>query len=295
MKPLLHSFTARQIDQAVAGEQGGYIFHGITGVGKTTTALYWAGRLNCAGHNDGICKPCRQLAASSYPDVIVLRPEDRPSISIEQVRTLTATLSLSPYVAGGRRAVIIDDAHLLTTEAQNALLKVIEEPPPRTHIILVAEQLEALLPTVRSRLMHVYFTPVETSSLAGYLEKEHGVATAEALHLAQLAGGATGLALRLLHDPAALATLTSLEQAATQARTAPIFDRLVLARQLAENKTSLQQFAQTLHQQLLQELRLGAGTPAQTTQRLTATEQFRRGLEANLSPRVAVERLMLEL
>ncbi len=295
MKPLLHSLTALQIDGAVRAGAGSYVFHGPRSMGKATAARYLAKRLNCRGDSDGRCVACRQFDAGSYPDFMVLQPEDRPSITIEQVRNLGSSLALSPYTAGSTRLVLIDEAHQLTIEAQNALLKLIEDPPSATRFVLAAEQLEALLPTVRSRLISIHFAPVAEADIAQLLVDRHGATSAAAGTLASQADGAPGLAVRLLHDEAAVAERAELEDAARVAVTAPLFDRLVLARQLAERKANLTLFVSGLHRRLLAELRDGTATATRTASRLAALDQFRRGLEANLSPRVAIERLMLEL
>lgn len=254
-----------------------------------------ARRLNCAGETGQSCISCCGFAAGSYPDFIILQPEERPSITIEQVRQLSHQLSLSPYRATGRRVVVIDGAHLLTLEAQNALLKLIEEPPSATSFILVAESLEALLPTVRSRLVAIYFAPVATADIANFLVTQHGVAGPEAARLAELAEGAPGLAVTLARDEAAAIARTELAGAASTALTATIFERLLLARKLAESKADLANWARSLQRALIAELRHGATPPPRTAARLSALEHFRRSLEANLAPRVALERLMLEL
>lgn len=254
-----------------------------------------ARQLNCGGETDQSCVSCRQFAAGSYPDFILIQPEERPSITIEQVRQLNHQLSLSSYQASGRRVVVIDSAHLLTLEAQNALLKLIEEPPPATSFILVAESLEALLPTVRSRLAAIYFAPIATVAIANLLVTQHGVAGPEATRLAELAEGAPGLAVTLARDEAAATAHTELASAASAALTTTVFERLLLARKLAEGKANLANWARSLQRALIAELRHGATSPARTAARLAALEHFRRSLEANLAPRVALERLMLEL
>jgi DNA polymerase-3 subunit delta' len=294
MKPLLHTLTETQLRGAVRDAAGGYIFHGQRSQGKATTAMDMARRLNCRGDEPATCGPCRQFEAGMYPDLIVIAPEGRPSISIEQVRQLNHTLSLSPYYADGVRMVVVDGAHLLTMEAQNALLKVIEEPPPRTRFILVAERLEALAPTVRSRLAAIYFPPVTDDAVAAMLVAR-GLDESEAQRLAGLAGGAPGTALRLAASTSEAGIWTDLEAAMTTALTPSLFDRFVLAKRLADEKTDLVELATRFHRRLVTELRRGGITPQVAARRLGALEHFRRGLGANVMPRVALERLMVEL
>src|SRR5262249_18843612 len=141
----------------------------------------------------------------SYPDFVILKPEDKPSITIEQVRQLVSSLALSPYAAHSTRLVLIDDAHQLTVEAQNALLKLVEDPPAATRFVLAAEQLEALLPTMRSRLIGVHFAPVPEADIAKLLTDRHGATPAAAQTAAAQADGAPGLAVQLLNDETAVA------------------------------------------------------------------------------------------
>src|SRR5207249_1485502 len=118
-------------------------------------------------------------------------------------------------------------AHLMTVEAQNALLKLIEEPPPRTRFLLVAERLEALVPTVRSRLAAIYFGPVSSEAISELLQQQ-GASQTEADQLADLAGGAPGTAVRLAASGEEAVVWADLETAMTTAQTPSLFDRLVL-------------------------------------------------------------------
>jgi DNA polymerase-3 subunit delta' len=293
--PLHHNLTLRQLESARQDAAGGYVFHGIRSVGKALAARELARQLNCRGDEVRLCSACRQFEAGSYPDFIEIRPESRPSITIEQVRQVNHALSLSPYYAEGVRLVMIDDAHALTAEAQNALLKLIEEPPPRTMFVLVAEHLEALLPTVLSRLAPVYFAPVPTPAIADFLTATHEVAPDQARAAAELAAGAPGLAIQLVQDPAIAETFAQLDESAHQALTAGTFDRLVLAKRLTDAKADLAVLAQRLQRALVGQLHDAAVAPERTAHSLVALEQFRRAVAGNVGPRVALERLMLEL
>jgi len=295
MKPLLHHFTERQLAAALQDVAGGYIFHGPKGVGKATAARELARQLNCRGDEGRVCTACRQFASGSFPDFIEIRPEGRASITIEQVRGLSHTLSLSPYYAAGSRVVMIDEADALTVEAQNALLKLIEEPPPRTIFILVSENLESLLPTVCSRLATLYFSPVPTPEIADFLTSRHEVAPSEAERVAELAAGAPGTALNLIRDEAVASGLKEIDESAQQALDMSLFDRLVMAKKLVDQKMDLEAWASRLQRILLRHLASGDKAADLVACQMVALERFRRHLVANVGPRVALERLMLEL
>lgn len=167
------NLLSERFDALAHTQSGSFIFHGPESAGLLTAALELGRRLNCRGDQDGRCPACTQIAAGTYPDLTVVRPEAKPSITIEQVRGIISAQAYSLYHAGGRRVIIIDLAHQLTLEAQNALLKVLEEPPASTLFILTTSRPESLLATVRSRCAEIYFAaePAEASSeLTGALE-----------------------------------------------------------------------------------------------------------------------------
>jgi DNA polymerase-3 subunit delta' len=175
-----------------------YLFGGPAGVGKGTTARLLAQAVNCEGGTPGpngwredpcgACGPCRKIAKGIHPDVLVLSEERAmakagrwepeggrtPSrdIVVAQVRDLTDhRLSLRLF-EGRRRVIVIDPADAMNVQAQNALLKTLEEPPDDTTLVLVSATPDELLPTVRSRCLRVPFGPlpvplVEELLLAG--------------------------------------------------------------------------------------------------------------------------------
>jgi DNA polymerase-3 subunit delta' len=104
----------------------------------------------------GVCSACVRIARGIHPDVQLLAPGDTGTIKIEQVRDVVERTAYRPF-EGVRRVVIIDEADALVGAAQNALLKTLEEPPPSSVFILVTTRPDALLPTVRSRLIRLSF------------------------------------------------------------------------------------------------------------------------------------------
>ncbi len=204
-----------------------YLFGGPGGVGKGRAARLLAQAANCEGgvagpgglRDDacGACGPCRKIAKGVHPDVLVLAEERvmakagawepkggrSPSkdIVVDQVRDLVdRRLSLKRF-EGRHRFVVIDPADAMNAQAQNALLKTLEEPPEGTTLVLVAASPDVLLPTIRSRCLRVPFAPIPSAVVAERLEAE-GHAPEKARLAAALSGGSLGRALAV--DDAAL-------------------------------------------------------------------------------------------
>lgn len=183
------------------------IFSGPAGVGKQLAALATAQALNCLspqastdpesghpGHDAcGVCAACSRIARGVHPDVLFIQPNDKGNIKIEPVREAIERSGYRPF-EGRRRVTIIDSADGLERSAQNALLKVLEEPPPGSAFILVTALPDLLLPTVRSRCPQLRFRPLEPAEVAALLMRR-GRSEVEAHAVAALANGSIGQAL----------------------------------------------------------------------------------------------------
>ena len=173
------------------------IFAGPAGVGKRTTARALASALFCKnepGLGCGSCDDCHLLETGGHPDLFVedlerAREEKATAskISIDQMRRVRAQLSMRG-VRSDKKIGIVDQAELLTTDAQNALLKTLEEPPGHTTLILIATNPDALLSTIRSRCQCILFAPLDRSLIRKLLEDE-GTEADVAQTAAELAEG----------------------------------------------------------------------------------------------------------
>lgn len=176
-----------------------YLFLGPEGVGKRRVATALAQAANCLrplpdGDACGTCAACRKVTAGVHPDLLLVTPEEG-TVRIEQIRALREEVARRPY-EGRRRFALVDPAEALTEQAQNALLKTLEEPAGATTVILLARQAGGLLPTVVSRCQSVAFGPVPEALIARHLAAT-GVAADRAVALAALARGSVGDALAL--------------------------------------------------------------------------------------------------
>lgn len=188
-----------------------YLFAGPRGTGKTTTARLLAKALNCpdrslAGEPCDDCVSCRSVAASSSLDVIELDAASHNKV--EDIRDLRSGVSTVASVGGAKRVFILDEAHMLTKAAGNALLKTLEEPPEGVHFVLATTEPYRLLDTIRSRSQRFDFHLVSTDQLLKHLEKvsddEGFQTTTEGLTaVARRAAGSVRDALSLLEQAAA--------------------------------------------------------------------------------------------
>jgi DNA polymerase-3 subunit delta' len=176
----------------------GYLFTGPEGLGKNLVARTLAKAVNCqeaiADSCDN-CPSCRKIDGNQHPDVHCIIDEDEV-VKIEQVRQLQQRIYLKPY-EGMRKVFVIDNAHNLTAEGSNALLKVLEEPPEASLIILVSAKPTLLFKTIISRCRTIKFSPLKRPELAGLLKSGYGLEDEAARFLAYFSEGRIGQALRL--------------------------------------------------------------------------------------------------
>jgi DNA polymerase III subunit delta' len=192
-----------------------YLLAGPAGTGKELLARTFAQAANCEDENPAVrpcgkCEPCRGIERGNFPDVQLVMPqseliarglvskadlEGAPSkeIRVDEIRALSKRLSLAA-LRGRRKIALVLPADAMNERAQNTLLKTLEEPPSATTFLLISENPDALLPTIRSRCARVQLGPVSERFLVERLVHD-GVAPAEALERAARAQGSFSRAL----------------------------------------------------------------------------------------------------
>ena len=199
------------------------LFIGSEGVGKKTTAIAFAMACNCMAHEDrqfteskktqatadhtpvehitatscGCCKSCRKIQSGNHPDIILVKPSGN-IIKISQIRDLCHILAMKPFEAK-LRVVIISAAQAMNPSASNALLKVLEEPPDRTILILTTMQTYDLFPTIVSRCQLFRFSPISRETLETLLLEKQGANPEDAKIIAAIANGSLSKALNMIN------------------------------------------------------------------------------------------------
>jgi len=177
---------------------GGYIFSGPEGIGKKTVAKIIAQKINCTAQEEkpcGSCSSCLKMEKLQHPDLHIIEAESS-QIKIEDIRFLQREANFRPY-EGVMKVFIVDEAHRLNPEAMNSLLKVLEEPPRDSLIILITHKPQRIFKTILSRCKVIRFSPLAASALEDVLIKDYFVDKVFAHFLSFYAEGRLGLALRL--------------------------------------------------------------------------------------------------
>ena len=171
---------------------------GPGGTGKRTLAGLLAQSLFCQNGDKpcGVCPACKRFMGGSHPDSHYVR--GKKSIGVDEIRSLNLALQSVAY-EGGYKTVIIEDAGIMTVQAQNSLLKTLEEPPPGTVFLLTVTGVGEVLPTVRSRCRIVQMPPFSAEAVEEILVRR-GVERTQAARLAGLCQGSVGRALSMQED-----------------------------------------------------------------------------------------------
>ena len=306
-----------------------YLFVGPRGVGRHRTAIAFAQLLNCERADSdacGQCRACTLIASGQHPDVRVvdvaggrvLDPEDttKTGIGIKQVLALRREVVYPPY-QGRWKVYVLADAETMTTEAANSLLKVLEEPPDRVVIILIAESTVPLLPTVVSRCQLVRFSLIPAPAIERALVERHGVPKGRARFVAALSGGELGRAVRWVTSEETQQRRERVLDLLERLEGADPLDRLDAAEEFSKDKDDLPELLEIalywyrdilVWQQTGEDDRLinldrrdrivalaPTLSPALLNARIQAVEDAGDALERNVHPRLLLETLFLRI
>ena len=195
-----HDEAVAMLKEAVAGERvtHAWLFTGPPGIGKLHTARVFAAALNCPAGGDGSCDACRRILRGVHPDVHLIVPEG-DNLLVEDVRAVREEASRTHHEAP-TAVFILDEADRMTEAAANALLKVLEEPPPDVVFVLVARSAEALVGTVPSRARTLPFVSLSLAELTAALGDDLQLGPDQTLWAAAASHGRLARARALLTD-----------------------------------------------------------------------------------------------
>lgn len=177
-----------------------YILTGEEGMGRKMLARAFAMTLLCERSNQEPCMEChscRQLLSGNHPDVIWVTHEKPASIGVDDIRLqINDTIQIKPY-SSAYKIYIVDEAGKMTVQAQNALLKTVEEPPAYAIFLLLTTNSEAFLPTILSRCIQLKLKPLRNHEISGYLTQSMKLKESQADVYAAFARGNLGKAIHL--------------------------------------------------------------------------------------------------
>lgn len=237
-----HDWAVAHLQKSMANHRvrHAYLITGAESIGKEALAISFAMALNCLAADPaerpcGECRSCRLIQSGNHPDMVYSETDPNTgALKIEEIRAVMQKLSLKPFDARFRIAILRDFDHA-RPQAQDALLKTLEEPPPHALIFLLASDQDALLPTITSRSQRLHLRPVAAATVRDVL-LARGIEEAQATLLARLSGGRLGWALRAVEDPSMLEqrenALLWLEEILDKSRSA----RFDLAEKMAKDK-----------------------------------------------------------
>lgn len=269
-----------------------YLFSGQEKLGKKTLALEWISNL--------FGKTPQQLTGGGHPDFILIEPIEG-EIKISQIRNLILRLSFHPFLAP-LKVAIIDKAHLMNKEAQNCLLKTLEEPKGKTLLILISEYPETLFSTIISRCEIIKFYPVEKKEIENYL-KEKGIPQNLIGLITDLSMGKPGLAIDLISDPQKLENQKKVIADLGKLLNSDLVYRFQYAKEISQNSDLEEIFKIWLNyfrNLLLSKIR---GEETSKNYNVVKLKNILQKIQntnfiistTNVNPRLALETLMLEL
>lgn len=214
------------------------LFSGVEKIGKKEVALGFIKSIFCTKGKGfcGECYSCRTINSSNFPDLSIIEPKDR-NIEIEEVRDLQKRLSLKSY-NNSLKVGVINDAHLLRKDAQNALLKTLEEPKGDTLLILITSYPQMLLPTIRSRMEEIKFSVVSRKEIEDYLVSL-GASEEKAKEIAMISSGQIGKAIEFLNNEEKLDFFNGAVKDIISLARSEMFKRFDFAKEFKENQDEI--------------------------------------------------------
>lgn len=226
-----------------------YLFSGETGSGKKLLASLFATALTCERHTGepcNACPSCRKAMTGNNPDIITVVHEKPNLFSVDEVRQqIVDTVAIKPYEAR-YKVYIIADVEKMNAQAQNALLKTIEEPPAYAVLLLLTSSPDSLLPTIRSRCVHLDLKTIPDADIKAYLMAKMQLPEQQAKLASAFALGNVGRAIRCASDSEFTERMDRTLRFIWNIGSMRVYDLADTAKSLAEDKENISDVLETL-------------------------------------------------
>ena len=246
-----HGFVVESLKKAMNSGRvsHAYIFDGIEGVGRKSVAQVFAKTLQCQNGADEPCNECiscRAFGDLNHPDVIYVTPEKTQSLGVDDIREqVNKNAKIKPYQYK-YKIFIIDNADEMTVQAQNALLKTIEEPPSYAVFLLISSSLKNFLPTIISRCVIYKLKPAGNDDVMGFL-KAKGYNEMDAIGASAPSGGSIGKALMLIEDESFKEDRAEISSHLNRLPDLNLWDILLLAKELEKYKDNAERMLSVMY------------------------------------------------
>ena len=246
-----HESTIEHLKQALSADRvaHAYLIEGEEGSGKMLIARTFAQALQCTRLKDdacGECQSCRKAESMNHPDIIYITHEKPNLISVGEIRTqLVGDVLIRPYESS-RKVYIVEDAEKMNAEAQNALLKTLEEPPEYAVILLLTVNSASLLETIRSRCVKLDLKPVRDELVETYLMEHLQIPDYQARLCLAFAQGSIGKAMELASSENFTQIRATALMLVSRAKEMEVSQLAAVVRQIAQYKVTIGEFLDIL-------------------------------------------------
>ena len=268
-----------------------YMFIGQEGIGKKLIAKEFAKAILCMNHlktNSGSycgnCKSCIEFDSNNNPDSILIEPEET-KIKIDQIRNMQLKVSEKPIISESK-VYIIDNAETMTKEAQNCLLKTLEEPPEYVTIILLGTNEESFLTTIRSRCTKIHFDKIQNEKIKKYLAKNNMSDLSE--DLLELADGSIKKAIEISKNQEGYITIEKIMNSIDKC---DIIEILNLSEELYKSKETINRILENINIIALRK----AKENAKFANCIKVVEETKKRLKANSNYDMCVDNLLFSM
>ena len=263
-----------------------YLFIGTEGIGKKQVALEFSKALLCLnGNSCNLCKSCIEFKTQNNPDFNIIEP-DGNTIKIEQIRELQKKVAEKPIISN-RKIYLIDGCDKMTKEAQNCLLKTLEEPPEYVIIILIGTNESAILSTIKSRCTLIHFQNITDEQISMYLKEHMGITLKDEL-LLKACGGSIGKAIELKDKEEQYVEIQKLIQNLSNTDMIQIFKN---AQMLYKNKEEIYNIFQYINTLLL----IYSKKDVRYTDCVQVVENAKKRLQSNANYDMTIDNMLIQM